>query len=138
MATPARSERSISLGPLEDEIMRILWGRNQATVRDVQEELTRRGTNLAYTTVMTVMARLATKRILSRKRAGRSFVYRARVSADEFRETSARTLAQRLVLGFESLGIASFVKEVAQVGPDHLRELQELASKASARNDSPR
>ena len=138
MATPARSEKSISLGPLEDEIMRLLWGRKQATVRDVQEELTRRGTNLAYTTVMTVMARLATKRMLSRKRAGRSFVYRARVSADEFRETAARTLAQRLVRGFESLGIASFVKEVAQVGPDHLRELQELASKASAQNDGPR
>ena len=138
MATPARSEKSISLGPLEDEIMRLLWGRKQATVRDVQEELTRRGTNLAYTTVMTVMARLATKRMLSRKRSGRSFVYRARVSADEFRETAARTLAQRLVRGFESLGIASFVKEVAQVGPDHLRELQELASKASAQNDGPR
>ena len=138
MATSARSEKSVSLGPLEDAIMRIIWDRKQATVRDVQEELTRRGMNLAYTTVMTVMARLATKRMLSRKRSGRSFVYHARVSADEFRENAARSLAQRLVGGFESLGIASFVKEVANVGPERLRELQKLISEASARNDGSR
>ena len=34
-------------------------------------------------------------------------------------------LAQRLVRGFDHLAIASFVEEVAKVGPDRLRELQE-------------
>jgi len=138
MAKSASDEKMVSLGPLEDEIMRILWGRKQATVRDVQDDLAGRGTRLAYTTVMTVMARLATKRMLSRKRAGRSFVYQVRVKEDEFRENTARTLARRLVQGFDRLGIASFVKEVAQVGPDQLRELQDLASKASSGNDGPR
>lgn len=137
MATPDKGKSPVSLGPLEDEIMRIVWSRDQATVRDVQEELQRRGTSLAYTTVMTVMARLATKRLLSRRRSGRSFVYKARVTHDQFRENTARSLAQRLVEGFDRLGIASFVQEVAKVGPDQLRELQDLASQATARNDRP-
>lgn len=118
--------------------MRIVWARKQATVRDVQEELEGRGTRLAYTTVMTVMGRLATKRLLSRKRLGRSFLYRPRVNEEEFRENTARMLAQHLIRGFDHLGIASFVQEVAKVGPDRLRELQELVGKASPGNDSPR
>lgn len=39
----------------------------QTTVGDVREELERHSRPLAYTTVMTVMARLATKRILVRR-----------------------------------------------------------------------
>ena len=134
----AKENKPVSLGPLEDEIMKIVWARNEATVRDVQEELERRGTQLAYTTVMTVMGRLATKRLLLRKRLGRSFVYQPRVKEDQFREDTARMLAQHLIRGFDRLGIARFVQEVAKVGPERLQELQELAGRASSANDSPR
>ena len=120
-----RRAETASLGPLEDEVMRIIWGRDQATVRDVHEELARRPVALAYTTVMTVMSRLTTKGLLSRRRVGRSFLYRVRIKEEEFRRRTARVLAQRLVRGFDHLAIASFVEEVAKVGPDRLRELQE-------------
>lgn len=134
----AGERKVVSLGPLEDEIMRIVWARRQATVRDVQGELQGRGTGLAYTTVMTVMSRLATKRLLLRKRVGRSFLYQARLNEEEFRESTARTLARNLVRGFDRLGIASFVQEVAKVGPERLRELKDLVGKASPGNDSAR
>ncbi|HLF76680.1 MAG TPA: BlaI/MecI/CopY family transcriptional regulator [Dehalococcoidia bacterium] len=119
-----------SLGPLEDQVMRIIWARDQATVRDVLGELTRRRVTLAYTTVMTVMARLATKGLLSRRRVGRSFLYEVRIKEAAFRMSTARMLAQRLVRGFDHLAIASFVEEVAKVGPDRLRELQEAVRQA--------
>ena len=123
---PSRSSRTpASLGPLEDQVMRIVWARDQATVREVQEELLRRRTVLAYTTVMTVMARLAQKGLLSRRRVGRSFLYEVRINEAAFRMSTARMLAQRLVRGFDHLAIASFVEEVAKVGPDRLRELQD-------------
>lgn len=121
----SRSRTPASLGPLEDEVMRIIWGRDQATVRDVHEELGSRRIALAYTTVMTVMARLTTKGLLSRRRVGRSFLYRVRIKEEEFRRRTARMLAQRLVRGFDHLAIASFVEEVAKVGPDRLRELED-------------
>jgi predicted transcriptional regulator len=138
MAKPTGRDRPVSLGPLEDEVMRVLWARQQATVREVQEALAAGGRRLAYTTVMTVMVHLAGKHMLARERTGRSFTYRASVSAEEFRESTARVLAQRLVRGFNRLGIASFVNEVASVGPEQLRELQELADQAAADDDSSR
>jgi predicted transcriptional regulator len=129
--TMAKKPEPATLGPLEAEIMRIVWADGELTVRDVHEKLRGRGAQLAYTTVMTVMARLADKGILSRKRVGRSFLYTVRVDEEAFRRRTARMLAQRLVSGFDSLGIASFVEEVAKVGPERLRELQESVRRAT-------
>ncbi|MDP8957433.1 MAG: BlaI/MecI/CopY family transcriptional regulator, partial [Actinomycetota bacterium] len=69
------------LGPLEAEVMRVLWkARRPLAVRDVLATLNEeRSVPLAYTTVMTVMARLADKGILRRQRGGRSFLYKAAV-----------------------------------------------------------
>jgi predicted transcriptional regulator len=54
------------LGDLELAIMREAWGRETVTVRDVLEALNRkRKLPLAYTTVMTVMSRLAEKGLLA-------------------------------------------------------------------------
>jgi len=136
---PMRRRREpASLGPLEDEVMRIVWARDQATVRDVHEVLGRRPVTLAYTTVMTVMSRLTIKGLLSRRRVGRSFLYRVRIKEEEFRRRTARVLAQRLVRGFDHLAISSFVEEVAKVGPDRLRELQDAIRGAEREaNESP-
>lgn len=65
------------LGALEQEIMDVVWSRNEPlTVRDVMETLNNRGPRRrAYNTVMSVMSRLADKELLLRKRTGRSFLY---------------------------------------------------------------
>src|SRR5215471_9944748 len=71
------------LGPLEAEVMQVLWRAGRPLpVREVAAALNaERTATLAYTTVMTVMSRLAGKGILARSRAGRRFVY-APVAAD--------------------------------------------------------
>jgi predicted transcriptional regulator len=56
-------------GPLEREIMAILWPEEQATVRDVWQQI-RATRPLAYTTVMTGMARLAEKGLLTQEQLG--------------------------------------------------------------------
>lgn len=53
------------LGDLEKEIMEIIWRENSCSVRDVLENIKRKQ-KPAYTTVMTVMARLYDKGILKR------------------------------------------------------------------------
>src|SRR5438132_2716607 len=70
------------LGPLEREVMEVLWGSNDAlAVRDVLERLNRRRKpKLAYTTVMTVLSRLAEKEVLTRQKVGRGYVYRPAVA----------------------------------------------------------
>jgi predicted transcriptional regulator len=67
--------RRTTLAPQELEIMKVVWSRRSATVRDVYEELrARRG--IAYTTVMTMMNILERKGHLKKRAEGRSFLYR--------------------------------------------------------------
>ena len=63
------------LGDLEHAVMDVLWARHAPTpVRDVHEELAR-GREIAYTTVMTVLDRLAKKGVVARQLDGRAWLY---------------------------------------------------------------
>jgi predicted transcriptional regulator len=66
---------SPTLTPQELEIMKVVWSRGHANVRDVYEDLLQ-GRKIAYTTVMTMMNVLERKGYLKRKAEGRSFDYR--------------------------------------------------------------
>ncbi|HEY7922016.1 MAG TPA: BlaI/MecI/CopY family transcriptional regulator [Vicinamibacteria bacterium] len=66
---------SPTLTPQELELMKLVWSRGQATVRDVYEVM-RAERRVAYTTVMTMLNVLEKKGHLKKKVAGRSFVYR--------------------------------------------------------------
>ena len=68
-------KRKETLTDLELEIMKIVWDFNQATVRDVYEQLRARR-QVAYTTVMTTMRILERKGHLKVSRADRAYVYR--------------------------------------------------------------
>lgn len=59
----------------ELEIMKIVWERERATVRDVYEEMLSER-RIAYTTVMTMMSILEKKGHLKRSSSGRAYVYR--------------------------------------------------------------
>jgi predicted transcriptional regulator len=74
----------VALGTLESEVMRVCWGADgPLLVRSVLERLNeRRAEPLAYTTVMTVMSRLAEKGVLTRIAQGRGYAYSSAV-ADE-------------------------------------------------------
>lgn len=63
------------LGELETQIMEILWVQpGPMSVRSVHESLLARR-ELAYTTVMTVLDRLAKKGVVDRERDGRAWLY---------------------------------------------------------------
>lgn len=85
----------LDLAPLELDCMNALWPLGEATVRDIQQALypTR---PRAYTTIMTILDRLAQKGVLLRRKAGRAWVYRANLTADEARSHAL----EQLVNGF--------------------------------------
>jgi BlaI family penicillinase repressor len=62
------------LGPQELQIMKIVWNRERATVRDVYQDLLARR-QVAYTTVLTMMGILEQKGFLKKTTADRAFVY---------------------------------------------------------------
>jgi predicted transcriptional regulator len=67
--------KSPTLTEQELEIMKIVWERDHATVRDVYEALLERR-KIAYTTVMTMMNILEQKKYLRKSAEDRAYVYR--------------------------------------------------------------
>jgi predicted transcriptional regulator len=82
---PRSSKRSVlDLAPLELDCMNTLWPIGEGTVREIRNLLAERRAR-AYTTIMTIMDRLARKGVVERRKIGRAYVYRPRLSADEAR-----------------------------------------------------
>ena len=79
--------------PLELECLRVLWQIGEGTVHDVREILAERR-ELAYTTVMTLLDRLARKGAVSRVKIGRSFLYAPAVDRDALRQAAIRELVE--------------------------------------------
>ena len=74
----------LDLAPLELDCMNTLWPLGEATVREIRDRLAARRAR-AYTTIMTIMDRLARKGVVERRKAGRAYVYRPRLTAEEAR-----------------------------------------------------
>ena len=81
-----------TLGNLEREVMDVVWGTDETTVKEVQAALAR---PVAYTTVMTTLDRLFKKGFVARTRSGRAFVYEALRT----REQTEAALAQGIMAG---------------------------------------
>ena len=77
--------------------MDVVWSRNLETfaVADVLEVMQRRRV-IAYTTVMTTVARLYEKGVLTRTRDGKRYLYAPRWTREEFLETTARDVLKGL------------------------------------------
>jgi len=71
---PQLFEIKDSLGPLESEIMKVIWRKNKTDVREVTESI-RKKKPIAYTTVMTIMDTLFKKGFLTRQKVGKAYQY---------------------------------------------------------------
>jgi BlaI family transcriptional regulator, penicillinase repressor len=87
-----------SLPPLELECMKALWVLGEANVHGIRGRLWD-FRPLAYTTIMTVMERLARKGVVERRREGRFHIYRPLVSNGEVREHAVGRLINDFFLG---------------------------------------
>lgn len=106
------------LGELERAIMDVLWDSTEPlTVRQVGLRLTNR--DLAHTTVMTVLDRLAKKGFARRQRDGRAWWYRAAANREAYvTELMLHALDQT---GDRSAALASFARRVSDSEAQVLR-----------------
>ena len=84
------------LGPLETEIMQVVWREKFTTVKKVHQTL-QNEREIAYTTVMTTMTRLAEKGVLNRKRDGLAYVYAPAVTKRDFETMMVRRVLDGLM-----------------------------------------
>ncbi|MEU1751419.1 BlaI/MecI/CopY family transcriptional regulator [Micromonospora matsumotoense] len=110
------------LGDLERAVMDVLWDvvpgtSDGVTVREVAEALD--GRELAYTTVMTVLDRLAGKGMVQREREGRAWRYRAAASREAH---IARLMLDALDLGgSRDAALVRFARSVTGTEAEVLR-----------------
>ncbi|GGJ16436.1 BlaI/MecI/CopY family transcriptional regulator [Streptomyces brasiliensis] len=123
MAEPDPRRRRRAQGALETQVLSALHTAGKpVTAGWVQEYL---GADLAYTTVMTVLARLLAKSAVTRRREGRSFVWLP--AADE---AGLAALKMHRVLDGEQdrrAVLASFITTLPEGDEQVLRELLDQA-----------
>ncbi|HXT59482.1 MAG TPA: BlaI/MecI/CopY family transcriptional regulator [Pirellulales bacterium] len=87
------------LSETELEVLKVLWDRGSGTVREVNELLAGQGRRWAYTTVLTLLARLEAKRYVASDKSGLAHVFRPLVSRDKLLSRRLDRLAAELCDG---------------------------------------
>lgn len=87
-------KKSEQLTDGEQGIMEILWERGECPVKDIAAALSQEKPT-AYTTVQTMCKILAEKGYAEYRKEGRAFVYRARISRTEARQSALKNLMNR-------------------------------------------
>ena len=111
------------LGPLEQDVMEAVWDLGASTVRDVHAVLAE-DREIAYTTVMTTMTRLASKGMLRRDTSGLAHVYDARIDRDDYARTTVGSVLSWLLDRYPEPAaayLAEVVDDVDDVTFDALR-----------------
>jgi len=94
----------------ELEVLKVLWAKEAATVRDVEAALRRNKRRLAYNTVLTLLTRLRDKGYVDADRAGTAHVFRPMVSRDELLNDGLSALANRIGDGTASPLVHALVR----------------------------
>src|SRR6202035_2406308 len=119
------------LHELEAEVMEELWAQGESSVRTIMQALNKRTRKeRAYTTYMTIMARLHKKGVLDRRREGKTDFYAPKLAREEFMALRARAQVEELVDQYGDGALSHFAQQVASLDPARRRALQRLARKA--------
>jgi len=106
---PDYRPKQLSLGPLETEILEIVWELGSATVKQVHEQiLSDPERELAYTSVTTVLRRLTKKGWLSCNKQGRAFYWQPLVSCEQAQAIQAYEQLHRFLAVSNPDVVASF------------------------------
>jgi len=120
------------LHELEAEVMEAVWNSRQdeVTVREIMDALNRRTKHpRAYTTYMTIMRRLDSKGLLARRREGKTDIYRAVYTRDQYADLRAQAGVSELVEQYGEVALSHFARQMAELDPKRRRQLQRLARK---------
>lgn len=134
---PKRSPQRLTLGPLELEIMTILWTQGKATAKVIHDHiLADPDRELAYASVMTVLQRLAAKGWVASEKVGRSFRWHPLLSQEDSHTLQAYDHLQKfLAVGNPDI-VAAFADELDQASVEKLQAIaQRLKSARQQQED---
>jgi predicted transcriptional regulator len=120
------------LGDLEAEVMDAIWAYAPCSVRDIYKNLRSKRT-IAYTTVMTIMSRLADKGLLIKEKEGPAFRYCPAVSREEFRTIVASEVIDGLLDGFGKEAFSRLIEKTGKANPEVIAELERILEERKKR-----
>lgn len=110
------------LGPLETDIMQLVWREKFTTVKKVHRSL-QETRDIAYTTVMTTMTRLAEKGVLTRRRDGLAYVYTPAITKRDFEAMMVRRVLDGLMDDYEEETITYLLDYLAERDPKRFEQV---------------
>ena len=123
------AERGRISGELQSQLMAAMWRLGAGTVEQVRSELPARYRG-AYTTVQTVLNRLAERGLLSRHRVGNAIEYRPEISEADY---LSRSIARTLAGASSDARQAALARLIADLDRSELSRLQRLARDVNAK-----
>jgi predicted transcriptional regulator len=120
------------LHELESEVMEGVWDsdEDEVSVRQIMDALNARTKSpRAYTTYMTIMRRLDSKGLLTRRREGKTDFYRPVHSREGYADLRAEAGVDQLVEQYGEVALGHFARQMAELDPERRRQLQRLARK---------
>jgi predicted transcriptional regulator len=121
---PQSSKSKKVLGPLESEIMDVVWDQGATTVSAVHKAL-RAKKEIAYTTVMTTMSRMAKKRLLTQDKSSTSYVYAPALNKEDFESYVVKSVIRGLFDDYGDGVVDYFVSCVKDRGKDAEKRLKD-------------
>ena len=115
-----------TLTPQELAIMKVVWSRDKATVRDVYEDMRERR-SIAYTTVMTMMRILEEKGYLKKSKAEKAYLYKPSRPRQQVVSAMVRDFVDRVFDGAAS-GLLLHLAKDGRLSKDerqHIRRIVE-------------
>jgi BlaI family penicillinase repressor len=117
-------QKTYRLGDLQLKILKVLWDRGEAPVGTVLEFLNGHS-NLAYTTVATMLRKMEARGLVTHRLEGRSFIYRSKVAAPEVSRSMTNHLVDRLFEG-SLVDAVNHLLTAREVSRDELAALERL------------
>ncbi len=121
---PNYRPKQLSLGPLEAEILNIIWELSSATVKDVHDRiLADPNRELAYTSVATVLRRLTEKGWLKCDKKGRTFYWQPMVSRQQAQVIEAHEKLHRFLAVGNLDVVAAFADSLDSASVEQLEAI---------------
>ena len=106
---------------VELELLRVLWEKGSASVRELHEVVSRQRP-LGYTSVLKTLQIMTEKGLVERTEAGKAHIYHAAASQEETQNQLLRDLSQRLFSG----SAAQLAMHALSMQPASEEELDEI------------
>jgi predicted transcriptional regulator len=124
---PSRAQpTSVSLGPLEAEVMGLMWKGGLRTVAEVTQRVNEgRPQPLDYRTILTIMSRLTKKKLLRHRRRGNTYLFSVTCTEGEFAARQAAAAVVELVERYGEPALAGILDQLVAT-PEAIARLTAL------------